>query len=112
MTITYSLPWAVFGSGYVATITHTIPGSLDPLTIYLRGSFGKDNVRARNIEISARLTSSPFVITVDGVPQTIPVGGYASLNIADISDRVVLSSGAAGDVITLNFYDRPKTEWR
>lgn len=112
MATTYSLPWTVYGNGYVATIAHTIPISLDPLTVYLRGSFGKDNVVARNIEISARLTTSPFVITIDGVPQTIPIGGYASLNIAEVSDRIVLSAGAAGDVITLNFYDRPRTEWR
>lgn len=110
MPILYSLPWSVYGNGYVATVTHSIVS--DPLTVYLRGSFGKDPVRARNIEINARLTTSPFILTIDGVPQTIPVGGYASINIADISDRVVLSGGAVNDVVILNLYDRSKTEWR
>lgn len=110
MATVYSLNWKVFDLGYVATINHTI--SADNLLVYLRGSVGKDNVRVRNVEINARLTTSPFVLKIENVEQTIAIGGYSSYNLSGISDRLEIIGGAMGDTVTLNLYSFAREEFR
>lgn len=100
----------MYGRGYVASITHTL-GPL-PLTIYLRGSYGQDIIVARNVEIDARLATSPFVASIDTVNRTIPTGGYVSYNLGGLVDHVVVTGGNIGDVVILTFNDQLQTEWR
>lgn len=110
MPTIFSPTWRVFGVGYVCTINHTLVA--ESLVVYLKGSYGKDAVPVRNVEIDGRLATAPFVATIDNVAQTVPAGGYSSFNLAGISDRISISGGTLGDVITLNLYNVPRTEWR
>lgn len=110
MATIYSLTWRPFGKGYVANVDITLSGS--DTTVYLRGSHGRDNVEVRNVEIDARTTTSPVILTIDTVVQTIQAGGFASYNLTGISNIIIVSRGVPGEVVGLNFYDVERTEWR
>ena len=112
MPIVYHLQWRVTAGEYAATIAYTVPALPDVLSVYLRGSYGKDMLRARSVEIDGRLTTGAFTVLIDSIPRTVAAGSFQSYNFLQKTDRFELSGGNAGDLITLNFYPIPKIEWR
>lgn len=108
-----ALSWRYVSGQYVATYTASLGISpSDPLIVNLVGSYGRDYISARSIEVDAGLTTAPFTLYIDGVARVIKTASYSTWNFSPISNEVRLTGGAGGDVATLNFYSSQQTEWR
>lgn len=108
-----ALNWYYTASQYVASYSTTLGFTLsDPLIISLRGSYGKDGILARAIEVDASLTTAPFTLLVDAIPRVVKPASYSTYNFDPNTNEVRITGGLVGDTVNFNFFETQQIEWR